>query len=231
MRKLFVILFACFTFLLVSCSGEPTDDSELFAETFATNDTASISIAESDYREQIETDPFLQMEINQRIDEQRRAILEESSEEKGIPFDEDSDLTNEQREQIEELQKEALRMQQEGIIMGGIFWRQERIIIGEIDSDTPRLDLDTVKAIISKNDSLSDILDEFIKIHKYPDLIHGSGISTYEFWFDEKGDKKILARVEIGEVLFESSGRYVSIFPIFPSDEELEAFIKNIEND
>ena len=175
----------------------------------------------ADWKTLLEFYRFVNLEnnLNAHIDEQRELILEESIKEKGLPpvlkYDNEFEgLSNLQIEQIEALRKEAFA--------GKFLWR-EKTITGEINSDSPKLDLITAKAIISENECFSDIIVEFEKIQKYPDFAGGSGIFRLEYWFDGKGNEKIVVIVEQKQIVFVSLNRQESVmlYPI-KSDENTE---------
>ncbi len=65
------------------------------------------------------------------------------------------------------------------------FPRQEKIDAGELDANAPRLDLAAAKDIIARNDDIKAIISEFDKIHKCPDYVGGSGMTTFIYHLDE----------------------------------------------
>jgi hypothetical protein len=104
------------------------------------------------------------------------------------------DLTDEQKTQLEELRKKGLET-------FGKYPRQEKVILGEIPADLPRLDIDTVMEVISESDSYEEIAEKLAEIQEYPDFVGGSGVTNTEYWFDEKGLDKILLCLE-GRVIY-----------------------------
>ena len=87
----------------------------------------------------------------------------------------ESELNEEQRQQLE-----ALR--EEGEHQIGRFWYQEMVIFGRVDPAQPKLDLETAKKIIAENTDFETILKEFEKIQPYPDFTGGSGVTNIEYW-------------------------------------------------
>ena len=108
----------------------------------------------------------------------------------------DENLTEEQIQKLDELMQKA--------DVTGRFLYQEKLITGEIDPNTPKLDLTTAKKIIADSDAFEEILSEFEKVQKYPDYIYGSGLSIREYWFDKSGYEKISIIVEQGDIAYES---------------------------
>jgi len=113
-------------------------------------------------------------------------------------YDEFAGLDENQREQMESLREKGRRAV-------GYFWRQEKIIKGEIDADSPKLTLERALSIIAEHDSFADILSEFEKVQEYPDYAGGSGISIREYWLDENGEEKILIIKEQGEIFLDNA--------------------------
>lgn len=103
-------------------------------------------------------------------------------------YDEYASLTETQIEQLKDLRKSFVL---------GSFPRKEMIIKGEIDENSPRLDLETVKNIIQNNDSFENIIDEFWRIQTYPDFIFdGSGHTVIVYLLDDKGEEQITIHLE-----------------------------------
>jgi len=113
-------------------------------------------------------------------------------------FDEYSSMSDYQRNQIEKLREQGRSL------VGNFIW-QEKIIMGEVQNDSPRLDITIAKKIISGNREFSNILEEFEKAQKYPDFVGGSGVSIIEYWLDGNGGEKILIIVEQEQIYFVSS--------------------------
>ena len=144
-------------------------------------------------------------EQNRRMEEEHQAALREKEQWAGSRPDFPGEHYNE-FEGLSDTQIEQIKELREKVLMGR-YLRQEAIIKGEIKANAPRLDLDTAKRIISENKSsnnVSDILAEFNKIYKYPDVAGGSGVTVIEYWLDEAGNEKIIAIIESGGILFSS---------------------------
>jgi hypothetical protein len=109
-------------------------------------------------------------------------------------------------------------------------------------SDLPRLDMETVKAIILKHETCADlhdastdkydlffgVIDEFNKHHGYPDFAgknspscpYLSAVTVLEYWLDEKGDTRIIVILEHGDVLvmFAGDPNLYSLFSMWSVD-------------
>ena len=84
---------------------------------------------------------------------------------------------------------------------------QERIIIGEIDPNAPKLDLATAKDIIAKCNDFEEILSEFDKVQKYPDFVGGSGVSLLEYQLSEyEKISIIIEQRDIAYLVYNSDG-------------------------
>jgi hypothetical protein len=94
----------------------------------------------------------------------------------------------------EKLQLEELR--QKGEQNFGKYWWQEKVLLGEISADSPKLTLDTAKEIVSAGGSFGEILSKFKEIQKYPDFVGGSGLTLIDYWLDEKGNDTIHIAVQ-----------------------------------
>lgn len=114
-------------------------------------------------------------------DESETASEETSSPdgESSSPWDkwitDESELNEEQRQQLEALREEGERK-------AGRFWYQEMVIFGRVDPAQPKLELETAKKIIAENTDFETILKEFEKIQPYPDFTGGSGVTNIEYW-------------------------------------------------
>lgn len=90
---------------------------------------------------------------------------------------------------------ELQKLREKGSRMVGEYTRQEKILLGELDADAPRITLEEAEAIIEEGGSFRDILKKFMEIHKYPDYNGGSGVSNTEFWLNDSGSCMILFTV------------------------------------
>ena len=79
----------------------------------------------------------------------------------------------------------------------------ENVVSGEADPNAPKLDLDTVKEIISDCGEFSAILEKIDSIQPYPDCVYGSGLTLVEYWFDETGDEKLFIVYEQGQMYYD----------------------------
>lgn len=99
----------------------------------------------------------------------------DSSEEYLDPLDDDTPLTEAQRAEIKKLYADHI------IIFRYPF--QERVIMGDIAADAPRMNLAAAKEIVANGGDIRDILHEFERIQP-PDRIGGSGMTTVVFGLD-----------------------------------------------
>jgi len=94
-------------------------------------------------------------------------------------------LTEEQNKALEEL---AIKERQ----LVGKFERERAVLYGEIKADAARLSIDEVKNIIDNSDSFNEIWQKLKEAQPYPDYYGGSGITNIEYWFDDRGEQKIM---------------------------------------
>ena len=152
-----------------------------------------------------------------RRKEQKQAILEKSIKEKGLPPNEEEIAANDEFAGLNDKQIEQVKTLRENRRMG-LFLRKEAIIRGDIQEDTPRLDLETAKKIITENEAFRNILLEFDKFHGAPDCVYGSGVSIMEYWLDENGYEKIYVILEGGKIWLESSSQTDSTIDGYESE-------------
>lgn len=86
---------------------------------------------------------------------------------------------------------ELQKLREKGARMVGEYTRQEKILLGELDADTPRITLEEAETIIEESGSFSEIMKKVMEIHKYPDYNGGSGLSITEFWLNDSGSSMI----------------------------------------
>ena len=106
----------------------------------------------------------------------------------------DDTMSTEQQEQLAALKEK-------GSHLFGEFIREEKIILGELSSDTARLCFDDVQEILRNNTDFQDIYENLLSIAKYPDFVGGSGVTLVEFWLDDYGTEKILLILEQEDVI------------------------------
>lgn len=95
---------------------------------------------------------------------------------------------------------EELRIK--GQRMVGEYLRQEKILLGELAPDAPRITLDEAEAIISGGGTVYEIMERFDSIHGYPDYIGGSGITRAEYWLGEDDSSMLLMYIQEPKVWF-----------------------------
>ena len=106
----------------------------------------------------------------------------------------DDTISTEQQEQLAALKEK-------GNHLFGEFIREEKIILGELSSDTARLCFDDVQEILANNTDFQNIYESLLSIAKYPDFVGGSGVTLVEFWLDDYGTEKILLILEQEDVI------------------------------
>jgi len=74
----------------------------------------------------------------------------------------------------------------------GKFERERAVLLGELDSDATRLTINDVQNIIDNSDSFNEIWQKLKEAQPYPDYYGGSGITNIEYWFDDRGEQKIM---------------------------------------
>ena len=74
----------------------------------------------------------------------------------------------------------------------GKFERERAVLLGELDSDATRLTINDVQNIIDNSDSFNEIWQKLKEAQPYPDYYGGSGITNVEYWFDDRGEQKIM---------------------------------------
>ena len=130
-------------------------------------------------------------------------------------------LTSEQVSALEELKNKSRKTI-------GSFPRQEMVVRGELASDAPRITYDEVINIIDSSEfkKYEDILRRINNIHGASDYSGGSGTTKVEYWFDDKGNKKIRLYPDFAEpkIVFnrcDENGMAVYTEELYPEKREL----------
>ncbi len=105
-----------------------------------------------------------------------------------------SGLTEEQQKQLEALRAEGDRL-------FGVFVRQEKILMGLLPADAPRLTLAQMEEIIGNSADFEEIMENLTTRH-HPDFIGGSGVTNIRFWLDAAGTEQILIILEQGDIWY-----------------------------
>ncbi len=72
------------------------------------------------------------------------------------------------------------------------FYRRKMELVGALDEDAPRLDIEKVKEIIDTSEDYEEMLMRFNQYHSYADVKPaGGGFTTYTYWLDPKGNESI----------------------------------------
>lgn len=86
---------------------------------------------------------------------------------------------------------ELQKLREKGARMVGEYTRQEKVLMGELNADAPRITLEEAETIIGEGGSFGEIMKKVMDIHKYPDYNGGSGLSITEFWLNDSGSSMI----------------------------------------
>ena len=104
------------------------------------------------------------------------------------------------------------------------YYRRTMELVGVLDEDAPRLDLEKVQEIIDTSESYEEILMQFNKYHGYADVIPaGGGFTTYTYWFDPKGNESIryiLEEESISYTKTDDDGTIVGVQGLYPEKTE-----------
>lgn len=84
----------------------------------------------------------------------------------------------------------------------GEFERARASILNKIPEDSSRMTLEEAKEFVNSSDSFKEIYDKLSASQPYPDFIGGSGVTKIEYWFDDKGEEKILLILEQEDVIY-----------------------------
>ena len=87
-------------------------------------------------------------------------------------------------------------------IMIGEFQRERAVILGELSPDTKRITLNEVIEIIESSSTYDEICKKLHEVQPYADYYGGSGVTLVEYWFDDKGSKKIFLILEQEDVFY-----------------------------
>jgi len=93
-------------------------------------------------------------------------------------------------------------LRRKGQSAAGEYLRQEKILLGELPPDAPRITLDEAEDIISGGGTVYEIMERFNSIHGYPDYLGGSGITRAEYWLGEDDSSMLLIYVEEPKIWF-----------------------------
>lgn len=104
------------------------------------------------------------------------------------------------------------------------YLRRKMELLGVIDENAPRLDMEKIQEIIDSSDSYLDILAGFNMYHSYPDVISGaSGNTPYIYWFDPKGNEAVTFILEsefIAYTKIADDGTVVGVQGLYPEKTE-----------
>lgn len=104
------------------------------------------------------------------------------------------------------------------------FYRRKMELVGALDEDAPRLDMEKVQEIINTSEDYEEILMRFNQYHGYADQQPaGGGCTTYSYWFDPKGNEVINYILEydfIGYTKTADDGTVIGVQQLYPEKTE-----------
>lgn len=107
---------------------------------------------------------------------------------------------------------------------GDDYLRRKMELVGALDKEAPRLDMDKVQEIINSSVDVLDIYRQFNEYHSYPDLMpYRSNTTRYYYWFDKKGSELVYYVLEYGTVVYEKiadDGTVIGVQELYPEKTE-----------
>ncbi len=108
------------------------------------------------------------------------------------------------------------------------FWymdyrRRKLELVGAIDEDAPRLTLEKVQEFIDTGEDYREIFKKVSNYVGYPDDVSGSGVTSYAYWSDSKGNEIISIgydRNYIGYTKIADDGTVIGSQILYPEKEE-----------
>lgn len=79
------------------------------------------------------------------------------------------------------------------------YQRRKVELAGGLNGNSSRICMEQIMEFIGSSDSPAELFQQIDSVHSYPDLISGSGVIFSEYWFDEKGNEKIVCRTDFGQ--------------------------------
>lgn len=103
------------------------------------------------------------------------------------------------------------------------FYRRKMELVGALDEDAPRLDMEKVQEIIDTSEDYIEMLMRFNQYHGYADQIPaGESRTSYSYWFDPKGNEEI-TYLEWGSVFYTKiadDGTVIGVQELYPEKTE-----------
>ncbi len=104
------------------------------------------------------------------------------------------------------------------------FYRRKMELVGALDEDAPRLDMEKVQEIIDTSDDYTEMLMRFNQYHSYADIQPaGGGFTTYNYWFDPNGNESICYILEqefIAYTKIAADGTVIGVQQLYPEKTE-----------
>lgn len=104
------------------------------------------------------------------------------------------------------------------------FYRRKMELVGALDEDAPRLDMEKVQEIIDTSEDYTEILMRFNQYHGYTDVQPaGGGHTSYSYWFDPKGNESICYILEEEFIVYTKTaddGTVIGVQGLYPEKTE-----------
>lgn len=104
------------------------------------------------------------------------------------------------------------------------FYRRKMELVGALDEDAPRLDMEKVQEIIDTSEDYTEILMRFNQYHSYADIQPaGGGFTTYNYWFDPNGNESICYILEQEFIVYTKiadDGTVIGVQQLYPEKTE-----------
>lgn len=104
------------------------------------------------------------------------------------------------------------------------FYRRKMELVGVLDEDAPRLDMEKVQEIIDTSEDYVEMLMRFNQYHGYADVYPaGGGHTSYSYWFDPKGNESICYILEEEFITYTKTsddGTIIGVQGLYPEKTE-----------
>lgn len=104
------------------------------------------------------------------------------------------------------------------------FYRRKMELVGALNENAPRLDMEKVQEIIDTSKDYTEMLKRFNQYHGYADIYPaGGGHTSYSYWFDPKGNESICYILEeefITYIKTADDGTVIGVQELYPEKTE-----------
>ncbi len=104
------------------------------------------------------------------------------------------------------------------------FYRRKMELVGALNEDAPRLDMEKVQEIIDTSEDYTEMLMRFNQYHGYADIYPaGGGHTSYSYWFDPKGNESICYILEEEFIAYTKTaddGTVIGVQQLYPEKTE-----------